>query len=150
MNLFIAILTITCITHAQELNYLTDPVPRWNPVNVPPLGKGNGVFVSPDQSVLLVTSADGSITSLNAKNGTINYTSRPTALDNYPSFSTSGVSFGTSKNNGDFAVYAVSYGFVGIDPSFWYVRSGWRFAHLSLAGVPFTISSHSFLSMPYI
>ena len=121
MNLFIAISIFFCITQAQELDYLTSPVLKWNSGSVPPLGEGNGVFISPDQSVLMVTSADGSITALNANNGSMIYTSKPAILDNYPSFSTSGVSFGTSKYNGDFAVYAVSHGFVGVDPSFWYV-----------------------------
>lgn len=122
MKLLIGLLTLVGHVRAQELTYFQSPVPLWTqPAGVYPVGDGNGVFLSPDQRTLMVTSADGTITALNATSGSTIYTYKPAMNGAYPVFCTSGISFGISRDIGEFAVYAVSDGFAGADPSYWYV-----------------------------
>ena len=118
-------MTLLGLCKAQQLTYLQSPVPLWaQPAGVFPVGEDNGVFLSPDQRTLMVTSNDGSITALNASSGSMIYTYKPAVIGGTPLFSTSGISFGTSKDIGEFAVYAVSDGLTGADPSYWYVSKG--------------------------
>lgn len=85
--------------------YFERPSEIWN-AKVAPVGSGNAVQISPDAAIVYVTSANGTLTGLDATDGSVKFSYNPPSVDGAMIGCQSGVSF-YDGNDGTFAVYSV-------------------------------------------
>lgn len=121
-------LYLSALSLAQaRLVQLDGPKPLWT-ANIPPSGMGNECEICEMDSLLICTGVDGSTTAVmpdadGSVGGTVVWNHVPTtiSISGTPTFSTSGITFGSNPTIGSYIIHAVSEGLPGTDPSFWYV-----------------------------
>lgn len=88
---------------AGQITYRTDPELQWN-VRVQSVREGNGVFLSPDEKMLVSSSNLGYVSGFGAKDGSeiFSYAYSPPSGSSEFISSTSGITFA-----GDYLVYSV-------------------------------------------
>ena len=107
----------TVVVDAQ-IDYLPQPMAMWIST-VPPLGEGNAVAESPDGSIIVATSSDGTISGLNPSTGFREWFYKPANVPGLPLSCHSGPAFGEAPGIGPYIVYGVTDGFTMTDPSYW-------------------------------
>jgi outer membrane protein assembly factor BamB len=85
------------------IHYLASPNITWTS-SISPLLKGNGIFLSPDDHILVSTSLDGTVNSFHPSTGAILWTHQPVPINNSLLSCHSGVTF---SSNGSFFIYSV-------------------------------------------
>ena len=88
-----------------EFEYLLFPQSRWTS-QAPPVIAGNGVFVTPDDSLVVSTSNDGTVMGFEASSGNPLWTYRPPPVNGVPMTCKSGITFSYTSST-PYMIYSV-------------------------------------------
>ena len=114
----IVIICLFAVVVDAQIDYLPQPMVMWSST-VPPFGEGNAVAESPDGSIIVATSSDGTISGLNPSTGFREWFYKPANVPGLPLSCQSGPAFGDAPGIGPYIVYGVIDGFTDTDPSYW-------------------------------
>jgi outer membrane protein assembly factor BamB len=108
-------LTVSAQTsNATGLIYRQDPQSEWE-ARVPSVRRGNGVFLSPNDDLVLSASSDGYIACFDANTGNKNWDLPPPVPTGMFPSSSSGLAF-ANDGNLDYVVHAVKVNEITDDP----------------------------------